>query len=317
MIGEQGKWKEMELFAAAKGMRERKIMISAIKHMLEHHSLLRNLVPLCRKLGVVHLLHIVKGSFERQRNVQKREEFQNFCRLHKKEFQKLYDMLEDDFSKKTLRRVIEYRITGRTKALRGVVTKPQYFPADIMKPAENEVFIDGGAYVGDTAEDFIKHFVNRSGDKSSYRKIYEWEPDEMNIRQMKKNLSRYHDIAVVPYGMWKKKTEIGFLQNGNAGSKIAKDGRRKVCVDSIDHLHMSEKVTFIKMDIEGSEKEALLGAERVIKRDKPKLAICIYHAPEDLYEIPFLIKSMVPEYRLYIRHHSDTFAETVVYAVVG
>lgn len=246
----------MEVSGAVGRDKIKEIMISTVKHMLEHHSLLRNLVPLCRKLGVVHLLHVAKGNCERLKNVQQRKEFYNFCKLHRKEFQKLYGMLEDDFSKKTLQKVIEYRITWRAKALRGVVTKPQYFPADIMKPAENEVFIDGGAYVGDTAEDFIKHFVNRPGDKSSYRKIYAWEPDEINIRQMKKNLGRYSNIVVIPYGMWKEKAKIGFSQNGNAGSKIIEDGQRKICVDCIDHLHMSEKVTFIKMDIEGSERGA-------------------------------------------------------------
>ncbi len=61
---------------------------------------------------------------------------------------------------------------------------------------------------------------------------------------------------------------------------------------------------------------ALKGAEKIIKRDRPKLAVCIYHNPEDIFEIPFLIKKLVPEYKLYIRHHSDTYAETVVYATV-
>ena len=70
------------------------------------------------------------------------------------------------------------------------------------------------------------------------------------------------------------------------------------------------------MDIEGSEQDALLGAAGIIRRDRPRLAICIYHKPEDLYEIPFLIKELVPEYRLYIRHHSDTYAETVLYATL-
>ena len=70
------------------------------------------------------------------------------------------------------------------------------------------------------------------------------------------------------------------------------------------------------MDIEGAEIEALKGAEKTIKRCKPKLAICIYHEYEHLYKIPMMIKEMVPEYKLYMRHHSDTSSETVIYACV-
>lgn len=72
----------------------------------------------------------------------------------------------------------------------------------------------------------------------------------------------------------------------------------------------------IKMDVEGSELESLKGAKRTIQRDKPKLAICIYHKPEDMTEIPMFIKELVPEYRLYVRHHSNSDLETVLYAIM-
>ena len=70
------------------------------------------------------------------------------------------------------------------------------------------------------------------------------------------------------------------------------------------------------MDIEGSELEALRGAREVIRRDKPRLGICVYHRPEDILEIPMFIKELVPEYKLYIRHHSPHLNETVVYAKI-
>ena len=78
----------------------------------------------------------------------------------------------------------------------------------------------------------------------------------------------------------------------------------------------ADKITMIKMDIEGSELEALKGAKKTIQRDKPKLAICIYHKPEDMADIPLYIKELVPEYKLYIRHHSNFATETVLYAVM-
>ena len=109
------------------------------------------------------------------------------------------------------------------------------------------------------------------------------------------------------------------MPNGSMGSGITDElepGVVSVKVNSIDNVCAEDKVTFIKMDIEGSEIEALKGAVNVIKRDKPRLAICIYHKPEHLYEIPFLVKETVPEYKLYIRHHCDNCADTVLYATI-
>ena len=87
-------------------------------------------------------------------------------------------------------------------------------------------------------------------------------------------------------------------------------------MDSIDNVCWEDKVTFIKLDIEGSELEALRGAEKIIRRDKPRLAISIYHKPQDYFEIPLYIKELVPEYKLYIRHHKFNKNDTVVYAIL-
>lgn len=83
---------------------------------------------------------------------------------------------------------------------------------------------------------------------------------------------------------------------------------------TIDSL-IDEKVTYLKMDIEGTELKALLGAKETILRSKPKLAICVYHKPEDLIEIPLLLKGLVSDYRFFLRHYSNNDSETVLYAV--
>ena len=79
---------------------------------------------------------------------------------------------------------------------------------------------------------------------------------------------------------------------------------------------ITDKVTFIKMDIEGAELNALKGSREIIKKYKPRLAVSVYHKKEDLIEIPLYIKELVPEYKLYIRHYSNAAIETVLYAVV-
>ena len=122
--------------------------------------------------------------------------------------------------------------------------------------------------------------------------------------------------------MWSGRSELHFDQKGQGGSMLLEndsadaDDIESVVVDSIDNQCAQDRVTFVKMDVEGAEMEALKGAVNVIKRDHPKLAICIYHKPEDLYEIPFWIHEMFPEYKLYLRHHMYCIHETVIYATV-
>jgi hypothetical protein len=88
-------------------------------------------------------------------------------------------------------------------------------------------------------------------------------------------------------------------------------------VKTIDNLNL-EKVTFIKMDVEGAELNALKGAEKTILKDKPKLAICIYHSNEDMVCIAEYIHNLAPEYKLYVRQHFlfPSAAETVLYAIM-
>lgn len=152
-----------------------------------------------------------------------------------------------------------------------------------------------------------------------YKKIYVWDPDEVNLKQLRKNIRKYDNVVCIPCGMWSKQDELRFNSTGGGDSSITEDNAadlQTIKVDSIDNVCAGDKVTFIKMDIEGSEQEALRGAVNVIRRDKPRLAICVYHKFEDLYEIPFWIKQTVPEYKIYMRHHSDEVAETVVYATL-
>lgn len=235
--------------------------------------------------------------------------FLSFYRDNEARFNELEEMLEDDFSRETLRAVLHYRLKPRPGMLKKVAIGSRYFVEDILEPLEDEVFIDGGAYIGDTVKNLYSWMENKK-----WKKVYCWEPDETNLRKLVDNCRDYKDVVVIPYGMWSEKAELRFKMDGDAGSQISENGKNVIPVKSIDNICAAERVTFIKMDIEGSEQEALRGAEKVIRRDKPRLAICIYHKPEDLIEIPMLIRQMVPDYKLYIRHHSHYYNETVVYA---
>lgn len=192
------------------------------------------------------------------------------------------------------------------------ITHTQYF--DLPELSEDkkqlEVFIDGGCYDADTSVDFI-NWCKITGTEGY---VYAYELEAENQKLCFEKLNKYK-IAhkMMPYGLWSKKGKLNYCADGK-GSSICENGNEVVEVDCIDSL--SDKIpTFIKMDIEGAEYQALLGAQNTIKRYKPKLAICIYHKKEDIWELPEIILKFNPKYKLYLRHYSFAAGETVLYAI--
>lgn len=188
----------------------------------------------------------------------------------------------------------------------------QYFNPDFIKFEEKEIFIDAGCLNLETVR-LMKNYCQ------SLYKIYAFEPDPANYQTCLRNKSLFEKeiIELFPYATWSEKTKLYFIASSDGASRIAENSQ--ICVEAIpidEAVDPDDKITFIKMDVEGAELESLKGAKKTIQRCKPKLAVCIYHKPEDMTEIPLYIKSLVPEYKLYIRHHSNSVAETVLYAVL-
>ncbi len=224
-------------------------------------------------------------------------------------YKEVFDLLEDEFSRKTyierIKRV--YTLSDLLEVMQP--REDQYFD-EILKMTEQEVFVDCGAYIGDTAMEFIKRTDGK------YRYIYMFEAEESKEEQIRENLknARY---KLYSYGVWSEDGKVCFDANGESTSKIsvAGEGCTEIRVVKLDSVHFDETPTIIKMDIEGAEKDALMGAGNIISTHCPKLAICIYHKREDLFELPLLMKKLNPGYKLYIRHYSTDFAETVCYAL--
>ncbi len=280
--------------------------VSRLRNNLDKSRYGRKLSHLIRKTGLVYVYHkFMYKTLWHENSFFSYDEYQ-------KELDELNKILCDEFSKKTVRNLIEFRKSKNMKLLKEIIVENQYFQKELLIPRNYEVFIDGGAYVGDTIESFRNVYMN--GNDSSFM-AYAWEPDEKNWKILKKTCAGLN-VKIVPYGLWSKKESLTFTENVSGNSCIDKNGNKIVRVDSIDNIHGNEKITFIKMDIEGAEIEALKGAKNVIMNQKPKLAICIYHKPEHLFEIPLLIHEFVPEYKFYIRHHSDTLSETVLYCSI-
>jgi FkbM family methyltransferase len=191
-----------------------------------------------------------------------------------------------------------------------------YFFSEFFPLKNNEVFANVGALIGDCAIEF----VNASKQKGyQYEEIINFEPDPDNFLKLSENMSHIANVRCFPYGLWSSKARLRF---SNPNQSIAgtpgwldTNGSLEVEVDSLDHLLPNAEISFIKMDVEGAETEALRGAANTIQKNTPKIAVSVYHNRDDIFEIPILINQIHPGYKFYLRHHSTTFSETVLFAV--
>lgn len=223
---------------------------------------------------------------------------------------RLREDLSDKASKQALDEFIHQRNTG--VFCKPYSHKPEYFDDEIILLSEDEVFVDCGAYDGDS----ILAFCDALKEKgiSGYKKIYAFEADEGNAHKLRKNLSRLENVQLIVKGVYDKVCTLHFSESGTMGSMVADEGSR-IEATTIDETIGDEEVTFIKMDIEGCELKGLRGAEKTIKRWKPKLAICVYHRVEDLVTIPQYIQSLRPDYKLFFRNYRQIGLDSIIYAI--
>ena len=193
-----------------------------------------------------------------------------------------------------------------------------YFPSDLVRTRPGEVFVDLGAFDGDTVIDFVHRYPD-------FGVVHAFEPDGENFRALSRTvaglpidvLDRIHtyQLATGHQGGW-----AAFAAGGGASSSMVPAGigtRRttRVRVVRLDDVLGTEEVSFVKMDIEGAEEATLLGAADTIRTKRPILAISAYHRQSDVWELPKLIRSLAKDYSLYLRpHRADSF-DCVLYAI--
>lgn len=243
--------------------------------------------------------------------------------LHKAEVLECYDNLYDNKSRKIYYELTKARVTG--EEITGDIIQPeQYFCLEPFKQKnKEEIFVDCGAYDGDSICEYIK---KKNG---VFKKIIAFEPDKKNFEKLKKTVERQcrewnigkDRFELYPYAIGEKNSVVKFEHyenNDGISSKIVEMSSKEEAdcnVISVDEF-IEDSYDFLKADIESFEYKMLLGAEKSIKANKPLLAICIYHNAVDFYQIPLLLKEMVPDYNITIRHHREDTSETIVYAWV-
>lgn len=243
-------------------------------------------------------------------------------KISRKDISKIYEninalmnILSDDISKRIVLRLIEE--WGKDSYIHGQIDdihyKDQYFPKDLVELSNEEIFVDAGAYIGDTIDDFLIKT------KYQFQKIYSFELNKDIYLNLEENIKKYDkkiSQKIYPFniGISDKNQNCAYNDLG-AGSSIDDKGQCNSKTIRLDDILNRARVTFIKMDIEGSELEALKGSYEIINNWRPNLAISIYHKMEDMWDIPLYLNSLNLGYKIYIRHHTDCLTETVCYAI--
>lgn len=249
---------------------------------------------------------------ERRDNSKELIERNEFYKNNEERVNSNIDMLADEKSKYIYRSVIEYRCK-KMKMKRDVYSlSDQYFVDGIISLNNNEKFIDCGAYVGDTCFRFFKIMKKRK-QKGNAVAI---EPVNENYTVLRKFFRANPNICFFLGGVSDKPDKASITGTGaDAYLRKKECGNDIVEVMTLDSLYSCKDATYIKMDIEGDEWAALHGAEALIKRNHPKLAVCIYHSDEDMIRLIEYVHELNNDYKLYVRHHSRGVTETVLYAI--
>lgn len=228
-----------------------------------------------------------------------------------KNLKKTLELLSDEESKTILTNRVKTLLTGDYTFLdSNHVTEDEYYSSSIFSLTDKEVYFDCGAFDGDS----LLAFHNFT--KGKYKSVICFEPDKKNYLKILSlvNELKQENVIAKNEAIGSESKQVWFSSSGTEASKVSNDG----CGESINQIKLDEYFdylpTFIKMDIEGYEIGALQGAKRIITTLKPKLAICIYHKPFDLFDIPLFLHSLVPEYKFKVRQHEKGFYGTVLYA---
>lgn len=224
-------------------------------------------------------------------------------------YRELAEAVADDHSRAVLAAVIEYRLNADPAVLEPIVEWELYGPGNLLDYGGDEVYVDAGAFDGDSIRLFIKRVDGR------FDKVIAFEPDPVTFGRLQANFTAEPRVHPIQAGLHRAKATLRFDDAGTRGSVLVEAGGITVPVVGLDEVLKGERVTYIKMNIEAAEIEALAGGAAAIRQWKPKLAISAYHMPDHLWRVPATIRGLVPDYRIFFRQHDGGIIETVTYAL--
>lgn len=225
-------------------------------------------------------------------------------------FSETFNMFADDLSRQTMLAYLRTKLTGNPLHCAAVYRPGKCFN-DLTATARGGIFVDCGAYRGDT----IERFINWSG--GHYKKIFGFEPDAENFVALENFVRErgYKNVTLLNCGVYDRKAVLAFDSCGNESSALSTGGTVSTAVEKIDDVVSDEVVNLIKVSFLGNELAALKGAALTIKRDKPALTVGVWVSSADLITLPQYIKSLYGGYKFYLRKHTFTTEwDFVIYA---
>lgn len=211
--------------------------------------------------------------------------------------QNVYERLADNKSREVFASVLNYKLSGKPQYLWQCETARFADLQQLFEFSNDESYLDLGAYDGDTVREFLKLTDGQ------YKKITAVEADRRNYRKLCAKTDGLKNVQLIEAAVWSEDTELDFSDSGGRQSTLINAHKRKVRALRMDGVLGDDSISYIKMDVEGAEKEALMGIKEHIAADKPKMFIAAYHYDNDFFELPELIWQLNPGYKIYLRKH--------------
>lgn len=222
-----------------------------------------------------------------------------FFNKNREKFEAVYELLADDESRQIYENVIAYKLTGDISYLRAAESSKDEVYRELLHAEDIRTYADLGAYNGDTVRELMQY-------APALETAYALEPDRRSFRKLDTFASDCTSVKVKPYHVaaWDKEETLVFADSGNRNSGAFSKGKQiEVCASSLDNILGGARVDYIKYDVEGAEKEALIGSYATIRAHHPRLLVSVYHRSEDMFALPLQIKAAEPSYKLYLRRY--------------
>ncbi len=219
----------------------------------------------------------------------------DFIIKNKSRIDAAYSLIDDE-SKRIYEGCISFVFGGELKDLKDVTTGKDEVFSNILKLSENESFLDLGAYRGDTVEEFL-HYTG-----GKYEHIIALEPDRRSFKKLSLFVENMKNVTAVQKAV-SDRDGVAYFNSAAGRQSSFSDKGESIETVTVDTLCNDVNITYIKMDVEGAENEAISGAVKTLSECKPKLNIALYHRSEDIFSLLLKIHSINPKYKFYIRRH--------------